>query len=202
LPALELVPLRMREKLIEPNVPIPFVYFPLHGVVSLISTLGDGTQVEVATIGNEGLIGLPLVLYANTIPFTAFIQVPGEALRMDTAVFDRLLHEGTGAWRQLLYRYSLALFNQLAQHVVCNHLHRIAQRCARWLLLTHDRVGRDEFPMTHDFLALMLGVRRASVTEVAGGLQKGGLIRYPVRVVPGRGPAGLGGARFVGVVGV
>ena len=78
LPALELVPLHLREHLIEPDVPFPFVYFPLHGVVSLISTLGDGTQVEVATIGNEGLIGLPLVLYANTIPFTAFVQVSGE----------------------------------------------------------------------------------------------------------------------------
>lgn len=191
LPALELVPLRMRERLIEPDVPIPFVYFPLHGVISLISTLGDGTQVEVATIGNEGLIGLPLVLYANTIPFTAFVQVSGEALRMDAEVFGRLLHEGTGTMNQLLYRYSQALFNQLAQHVVCNRLHRIAHRCARWLLLTHDRVGRDEFPLTHDFLALMLGVRRASVTEVAGRLQKAGLIRYRLGVIRVLDRAGL-----------
>ena len=178
LPALERIPLAMRERLIEPDVPIPWVYFPLHGVVSLISTLGNGTQVEVATIGNEGLIGLPLVLYANTIPFTAFVQVPGEALRIDATVFGRLLDEATGAVRQLLYRYTQALFNQLAQHVVCNRLHRTAQRCARWLLLTHDRVDGDEFPLTHEFLALMLGVRRASVTEVAGRLQRAGLIRY------------------------
>jgi CRP-like cAMP-binding protein len=191
LPALELVPLRTRERLIAPDVPIPCVYFPLHGVVSLISTLGDGTQVEVATIGNEGLIGLPLVLYANTIPFTAFVQVAGEALRMDAAVFGRLLHAGTEAWPQLLYRYSLALFNQLAQHVVCNRLHRIAQRCARWLLLTHDRVGRDEFPLTHEFLALMLGVRRASVTEVAGRLQQAGLIRYRLGIMRVLDRAGL-----------
>jgi CRP-like cAMP-binding protein len=178
LPALERIPLAMRERLIEPDVPIPWVYFPLHGVVSLISTLGNGTQVEVATIGNEGLIGLPLVLYANTIPFTAFVQVPGEALRIDATVFGRLLDEASGAVRQLLYRYTQALFNQLAQHVVCNRLHRTAQRCARWLLLTHDRVDGDEFPLTHEFLALMLGVRRASVTEVAGRLQRAGLIRY------------------------
>ncbi len=178
LPALEWLPLAMRERLIEPDVPIPWVYFPLHGVVSLISTLGNGAQIEVATIGNEGLIGLPLVLYANTIPFTAFVQVPGEALRIDAAVFGRLLDEETGTVRQLLYRYTQALFNQLAQHVACNRLHRIAQRSARWLLLTHDRVGRDEFPLTHEFLALMLGVRRASVTEVAGRLQRAGLIRY------------------------
>src|ERR671934_2924650 len=87
LPALELVALGMREQLIEPEVPIPFVYFPLHGVVSLVRTLGDGTQIEVVAIGNEGLIGLPLVLYTNTMPFTAFVQVPGEALRMDAEVF-------------------------------------------------------------------------------------------------------------------
>jgi CRP-like cAMP-binding protein len=191
LPALALVPLPLREHLIEPDVPFPFVYFPLHGVVSLISTLKDGTQVEVATIGNEGLIGLPLVLYANTIPFTAFVQVSGEALRMDTEVFDRLLRAGTSALPQLLYRYSQALFNQLAQHVVCNRLHRIAQRCARWLLLTHDRVGRDTFPLTHDFLALMLGVRRASVTEVAGRLQNAGLIRYRLGIMTILDRAGL-----------
>jgi CRP-like cAMP-binding protein len=183
LPALELIALHMRDVLLEPAVPIPCVYFPLHGVVSLISTLGDGTQVEVATIGNEGLVGLPLVLYANTIPFTAFVQVPGEALRIDAEVFGRLLHEGSGALHQLFYRYTQALFNQLAQHVVCNRLHRIAQRCARWLLLTHDRVGRDDFPLTHEFLALMLGVRRASVTEVAGRLQRAGLIRYRLGVI-------------------
>jgi CRP-like cAMP-binding protein len=191
LPALGLIVLSMRERLIEPNVPIPFVYFPLHGVVSLISTLEDGTQVEVATIGNEGLIGLPLLLYANTVPFTAFVQVPGEALRIEAEVFSRLLLEGTGVLSQLLYRYTQALFNQLAQHVVCNRLHRIAQRCARWLLLTHDRVGRDEFPLTHEFLALMLGVRRASVTEVAGRLQKAGLIRYRLGIIRVLDRAGL-----------
>jgi CRP-like cAMP-binding protein len=191
LPALDHVTLRMRERLIEPDVPISHIYFPLHGVVSLVSTLADGTQVEVATIGNEGLVGLPLVLYAHTIPFTAFVQVPGEALRMDAEAFGRLLEEESGALRQLLYRYTQALFNQLAQHVVCNRLHRIAQRCARWLLLTHDRVGHDEFPLTHDFLALMLGVRRASVTEVAGRLQQAGLIRYRLGIVRVLDRAGL-----------
>jgi CRP-like cAMP-binding protein len=191
LPALDHVALRMRERLVEPDVPISSVYFPLHGVVSLVSTLEDGTQVEVATIGNEGLVGLPLVLYANTIPFTAFVQVAGEALRMNAETFGRLLQEESGTLRQLLYRYAQALFNQLAQHVVCNRLHRIAQRCARWLLLTHDRVGRDEFPLTHDFLALMLGVRRASVTEVAGRLQQAGLIRYRLGIVRVLDRAGL-----------
>ena len=178
LPALEPARLDMKEILAVPNVPIRFVYFPLTGLVSLINTLADGTIVEVATIGNEGLVGLPLFLRANSIPFTAFVQVPGEALRIEAEAFGRLLREGSEEFRHLLYRYTQALFNQLAQHVVCNRLHPVEQRCAHWLLLTHDRVARDEFPPTHEFLAQMLGVRRASVTTVAGRLQQAGLIRY------------------------
>jgi CRP-like cAMP-binding protein len=178
LPLLEPVALNLRDTLIEHDVPIRHVYFPLEGVVSLISTLADGTQVEVATIGQEGMVGLPLFLRATTIPFTAFVQVPGAALRMEAAAFDRLLGEVNNDFNQLLYLYTQALFNQLGQHVVCNRLHPIVQRCARWLLMTHDRMGRDDFPLTHDFLAQMLGVRRASVTEVAGRLQQAGLIRY------------------------
>jgi CRP-like cAMP-binding protein len=195
LPALELVALNMQDTLIEPDVPIHFVYLPLHGVVSLISTLADGTKVEVATVGNEGLVGLPLFLRANSTPFTALVQVPGEALRMDAEAFGRLLGEGTGAFNHLLYRYTQALFNQLAQHVVCNRLHPVEQRCARWLLLTHDRVGQDEFPLTQEFLAQMLGVRRASATAVAGRLQQTGLIRYRGGIVLVRDRAGLEAAR-------
>jgi CRP-like cAMP-binding protein len=191
LPSLELVALNMKDMLIEHDVPIHFVYFPLHGVVSLISTLADGTMVEVATIGNEGLIGLPLFLRANSIPFTAFVQVPGEALRIEAEAFGRLLHEGTDEFSHLLYRYTQALFNQLAQHVVCNRLHPIAPRCARWLLLTHDRVGQAAFPLTHEFLAHMLGVRRASVTEVAGRLQQAGLIHYRYGIITILDRAGL-----------
>src|SRR5262249_19573083 len=120
LPALEPVALTMKDMLIEHDVPIHFVYFPLHGVVSLISTLADGTMIEVATIGNEGLVGLPLFLRANSLPFTAFVQIPGEALRIEAEAFGRLLREGSDAYNHLLYRYTQALFNQLAQHVVCN----------------------------------------------------------------------------------
>ena len=191
LPALEPARLDMKEILAAPNVPIRSVYFPLTGLVSLVSTLADGTTVEVATIGNEGLIGLPLFLHANSIPFTAFVQVPGEALRMDAEAFDRLLRAGSEEFSHLLYRYTQALFNQLAQHVVCNRLHPIAPRCARWLLLTHDRVGQAAFPLTHEFLAQMLGVRRASVTTVAGRLQQAGLIRYRRGIVRVLDRAGL-----------
>src|SRR5919109_1028694 len=171
LPALESARLDMREILAAPNVPIRFVYFPLTGLVSLINTLADGMIVEVITIGREGMVGLPLFLRAASMPLTALVQVPGEALRMDAEAFDRLLREGNEEFRHLLSRYTQALFNQLAQHVVCNRLHPVEQRCAHWLLLTHDRVARDEFPLTHQFLAQMLGVRRTSVMTIAGRLQ-------------------------------
>src|SRR5205823_10940971 len=115
LPALEPARLDMKETLAVPHVPIRFVYFPLAGLVSLISTLADSTIVEVATIGNEGLVGLPLFLRAASMPFTALVQVPGEALRIEAEAFDRLLREGSGEFNDLLYRYTQALFNQLAQ---------------------------------------------------------------------------------------
>ena len=191
LPALEPARLDMKEILAAPNVPIRFVYFPLAGLVSLINTLADGTIVEVATIGHEGLVGLPLFLRAASMPLTAIVQVPGEALCMDAEAFDHLLREGPEEFNHLLYRYTQALFNQLAQHVVCNRLHPIASRCARWLLLTHDRVGQAAFPLTHEFLAQMLGVRRASVTEVAGRLQKAGLIHYRYGIITILDRAGL-----------
>ena len=191
LPALEPARLDMKEILAVPNVPIRFVYFPLTGLVSLISTLADGMIVEVITIGREGMVGLPLFLRAASMPLTALVQVPGEALRMDAEAFDRLLREGNEEFRHLLYRYTQALFNQLAQHVVCNRLHSIAPRCARWLLLTHDRVGQAAFPLTHEFLAQMLGVRRASVTEVAGRLQQAGLIHYRYGIITILDRAGL-----------
>jgi len=176
-PVLELVALDQRQRLIAPHVPIDPVYFPLAGVVSLISTLDDGTMIEVVTIGNEGLVGLPLMLYATSIPFTALVRVPGVALRIDAAALARYVHDGTTPFSILLSRYMQALFTHIAQQVVCQQAHRIAQRCARWLLQTHDRMAQGDFVLTHECLAKMLGVRRASVTEVVGRLQQAGLLR-------------------------
>jgi CRP-like cAMP-binding protein len=178
LPELEPVALDLRQTLIARDVPIDSVYFPLAGVVSLVSTLADGTIVEVVTIGNEGLVGSPLLLRATSIPFNAMVQVPGAALRMDAAVFARRVHMGTSPFGARMSRYTQALFTHIAQHVVCNQVHLIAQRCARWLLQTHDRMAQEDFVLTHEFLAQMLGVRRASVTEVVGRLQQAGLLRY------------------------
>jgi CRP-like cAMP-binding protein len=124
------------------------------------------------------MVGLPRLLGASQMLFTALVQVPGEALRMRVADFDHAVGQLTGEFGQLLCRYTLALFNHLAQHILCNRLHTISQRCARWLLLTQDGANQAEFPLTQEFLSYMLGVRRASVTGVAGKLQQAGLIRY------------------------
>lgn len=174
---LELVPLEFRKILYDVNQPIQFVYFPLHGVVSLVTIMEDGSIAEVETVGNEGFVGLPVFSGAEQIPGQAFAQVPGDAMRMDTQVFKHQVKPETVLFN-LLQRYTQALFNQIAQSAACNRLHTIEERCCRWLLMTQDRVGLDQFSLTQEFLSQMLGVRRASVNEVATTIQKAGLIQY------------------------
>jgi CRP-like cAMP-binding protein len=176
-PHLEPVPLALREILYAPNTPISFVFFPLDGVCSLLSIDDQGEAVEVATVGNEGFVGLPVFLGATATSGQAVSQVPGRALRMGADVFRSLVTPGTPL-HDRLQRYTEALFNMVAQGAACNRLHSITQRCARWLLLTQDRVGADTFPLTHEFLAKMLGVRPASVSDAARALQSAGLISY------------------------
>jgi CRP-like cAMP-binding protein len=175
-PKLEIVPMTLRQELIEAGRPFHHVYFMLTGVTSLVSSLEDGSIIEVATVGNEGMVGLAAFLGAATLPLTAFVQVPGEALRLSTAT----LAEETrgGPLNDALRLYTQALLNQIAQSAACNRIHSIEERCARWLLMTHDRVTTDEFPLTQEFLSQMLGVRRAGVSVAAGMLQKAGLIAY------------------------
>ena len=153
------------------------VLFPETGMASLIATLEDGEQVEVGLAGREGLIGLPLV-YGNSHSLTeARVQMEGTALRMDAAALRDGM-EASPALRGLLLRYALAFQAQVTMTAACNARHAIEQRLARWLLTAHDRAGGDEFPMTHEFMAMMLGVRRPGVSLAAGALQKAGLIRY------------------------
>jgi CRP-like cAMP-binding protein len=182
---LTLQPLALRHKdtLILPHAPIGAVYFPLDAVVSVVSTLADGTTLEVGTIGNEGLVGLPRFLQGGCMPFTAFVQVPGAALKMEAEVFAHAVGEVGSDFYGVLARYAQAWCTQLGQHAVCNCAHRVVARCARWLLQTQDRVERAEFPLTQEFLAMMLGVRRTSVTDVARQLQQQGLIRYQRGVI-------------------
>jgi CRP-like cAMP-binding protein len=176
-PYLERVSLGVKDVLYEPYQPIPAMYFPETGVISMLAIMGDGKTSEVGLVGNEGVLGLPVFLGAETSPTRAFAQVPGESLRMAAAVFTEVLPRA-GTLMRRLQRYTQALFIQVSQSAACNNLHETMPRCCRWLLMTHDRVGSDEFLLTHEFLAAMLGVRRASVSAEAATLQQAGLIRY------------------------
>jgi CRP-like cAMP-binding protein len=160
----------------EADQPISHVYFVCAGIISMVSRMQEGT-VEVGTVGREGMSGLPLVLEATTMPTRAFVQVPGDALRMSADDLRQSMH-GIPALRRLLLRYALALFDQAAQHAACNRLHTLEERCARWLLMTHDRVDGDVLQLKQQFLAEMLGVHRPAVTLAAGALQRAGMIRY------------------------
>ena len=161
----------------EPNGAITHVYFPTGCIISLVTYLEDGSAVEMATIGLEGMVGLPIFLGSDTMPSRAFGQIPGDALRITAAAFKAAIKRNRPLVR-VLNRYTQALFNQVAQTTACNRVHLVEQRCARWLLQTHDRVGSDQFFLTQEFLAQMLGVRRSGVSAAAGLLQKAGLIRY------------------------
>ncbi|HEV8585149.1 MAG TPA: Crp/Fnr family transcriptional regulator [Methylomirabilota bacterium] len=177
LKALEPVSLTLRQPLYEAGDPIKFVYFPLSGVHSIVSTVADSGIVEVATVGNEGMVGIPVFLGGRSTPDEAFCHVPGSALRMRAPRFREQVRRSR-ALRAVMLRYTQAFIHQIEQHAACNRLHSVAERCASWLLMTHDRVSADEFPLTQESLAQMLGVRRATVTTAAGMLQRAGLIRY------------------------
>jgi CRP-like cAMP-binding protein len=178
-PDLEIVTLDFKKMLYKPGETIPYVYFPVSAVASVITVMENGDKVEVGTVGREGFVGLPVVFDSGEAPSSAesFAQVPGEALRMDAGVFLERLQR-VPSLHALILRYAGTFFVQVAQSTACNRLHTIDERCARWLLMTHDRVGSDHVPLTQEFLSQMLGVRRASVNAVAGLLQKSGLIRY------------------------
>jgi CRP-like cAMP-binding protein len=156
---------------------IDAVLFPEGGMVSLLATLEGGEQVEVGVVGREGLIGLPLVFGDERSLVEARVQMEGTALRIGAAAFRAAMDE-SAALRLVLHRYALAFQAQVTMTAACNARHAIEQRLARWLLIAHDRAGADEFPMTHEFMSMMLGVRRPGVSLAAGVLQKAGLIRY------------------------
>ena len=168
---------------------ISHVYFPVTGMISLVVKMTDADDVEAMTIGNEGVIGIAVILGVASSTMEALCQIPGRALKVPArAVVEEIRR--TASVNRLLLRYAEAVMVQLAQHAACNRTHSIEQRCARWLLMTRDRVASDEFPLTQQFLAEMLGVRRATVTMIAGALHKAGLIDYSrgrIRIVDGQG---------------
>jgi CRP-like cAMP-binding protein len=171
------VELKLRMVISEPEEKIVSVYFVTQGVVSMVNEPAPGEIVEFATVGHEGMVGLPVLLGASSVPSRAIVQIPGRALQMNVPAFRQAL-EKVPKLEKLLLRYTVALMNQIAQITSCNRLHEVQERCARWLLQTHDRVTSDTYPLTQEFLAQMLGVHRPTVTVAAGMLQQAGLIEY------------------------
>jgi len=183
-------PLKVRQTLHKNGDPIGEVYFPSRSVVSITNAMEDGGIVEVATVGREGLVGIGAVLGNSMAGGDAFVQVAGEpAAVMSIDAFRREM-ERRGSFNELVTRYSQAFVALLMQSVACNGLHSAQERCCRWLLMTHDRIGHDEFPLTHEFLAIMLGVRRPTVTLVMAELARAGIVshvRGHVRIVDRKG---------------
>lgn len=176
-PLLHLVDLKLKDTLQQPQQPIEHLYFPLDCVVSVVAAMKGEPVIELSTIGAEGIVGLAAFLGATSSPNEAFCQIPGQALRVELRALQEFF-VNDGALHELLHRYTQAAMVSLAQNVACNRLHTTEERCARWLAQTHDRVGRDEFLLTQEFLGQMLGVRRPTVSLNATLLQRAGLIRY------------------------
>lgn len=184
----ELVTLAHGHQAYEPRVPITDMYFPQTAVFSMVREMTDGAGIEVGTIGREGVVGGAVLSGATSMSTRCIVQIPGRAWRIPTPALraevarsladGREAADGTANLSDLLQRYGQALFEQVGQTAACNRLHPLEQRCARWLLMTHDRVDGDELALTQEFLSYMLGVRRAGVTEACGTLQRSALIRY------------------------
>jgi len=171
------VPLVFGSIIYEPAAPISDVYFPNSGIVSLLATANGHSSLEVGMVGNEGMVGLSVFMGVNSSINRAVVQGTGTSLKMKTTTFLRMCSEG-GFLPRLLQRYTHSVLAQITQSAVCNQFHAVDARLARWLLMTHDRMGDDEFQLTHDFLSNMLGVRREGVSRAAANLQKRKLIIY------------------------
>ena len=176
-PHMEQVHLSHGDSIIEPHAPIKDCYFPLNSLLSMVTTMEDGSSVECGSIGREGMSGVPVLLDAVETTMPTFVQVAGESIRVKAAVVKEVYERG-GEFRKILNRYMHTLIIVGSQSTACNRVHRIEERLARWLLMSCDGVGSDEVNITHEYLAIMLGVRRAGVSEAAAKLQEKDLIRY------------------------
>lgn len=171
---------------------IEYVYFPENCVISILSTMEDGSTVEVGVVGHEGMVGLRVLLGVKKTPHCAVVQIAGNAIRMRADQLDQDLQGVGNALRPLLLRYTQALLSQVSQSAACISQHSIRQRLARWLLAMRDRTGSNRLEVTHEIISLMLGVRRASASENLRELQDAGLIatrRGGVRIIDGEGLA-------------
>lgn len=174
-----LSPVRIRKGAViyELDEPIRHVYFVTRGLVSLVKTMKDGRMVEIGAIGTDGITGINAMFDVDTALFETIMQIPGEALKISIAELRRAMDEDRQL-HDLMEGYVHVILAQIAQTAACNRLHSTKERCCRWLLACHDSAGADEFQLTQEFLAMMLGVRRVSVTIAASGLQKAGYIKY------------------------
>jgi len=177
LPKLKTVNLVFGQLLYESGDAIKYVYFPNDSIISLISELSETSWLEVGMVGNEGMAGLAVFMGVGLSPTRALVQGSGTAMRMSSA-FARTEANRLGSLHRLLHRYSHSLLAQVSQSSACNRFHLVNARLARWLLMTNDRLGAEEFPLTQEFLSHMLGVRREGVSKAAGALQAAKLIRY------------------------
>lgn len=176
-PHLERVNLPLQQVLYKAGEPITHVYFLNQAIASLVCIQEDGSTVEAGVVSNDGMVGLPVIWGGNSTTTTAFIQVANDGMRMKAEHLIAEFKRG-GELQSLLLRYTQALFTQVTQTAACNRLHTIEERLARWLLIVSDRVQSDRFPRTQEFIAQMLGCRRAGVTVAAGILSRAGMISY------------------------
>lgn len=177
LPQLSVVRMDFKQVIFERDSLMEYVYFPGGSVLSILSYMHNGTAVEVATVGNEGFAGIELLIGGELASNTTICQVAGDSYRMAASAFKEAV-AGDTPLRRIAQRYLQSHLSQISQSVACNRLHTIEERFARWVLMTHDRVGRNTFHLTHEFLADMLGVHRPSVSLVAGAFQQAGMIKY------------------------
>ncbi|MGA9995856.1 MAG: Crp/Fnr family transcriptional regulator [Pyrinomonadaceae bacterium] len=177
LPHLKVVPLKPDEVIYDSEAVVTRIYFPVSGVISLVKATAKGSTVEVGVVGNEGMVGTPVLLGGRKSLYQAVVQSTGEAFVIDA---KRMIgeFENCGKLQSILHRYLLGWLTQVTQSVVCNRFHTAEKRFCRWLLMIHDRVGADEFALTQKTIARMLGIRRAGVSEISSKLMRKGLIRY------------------------
>lgn len=176
-PHLEFADLALGEVLYEPGEPLVHAYFPTNSIVSLLYVMEDGASAEIAIVGNDGVLGVPLFMGGLSTPSRAVVQSAGRAFRFKAQWLDREFSR-FGPFLHLMLRYTQALITQMAQTAVCNRHHSVDKQLCRWLLLSLDRLPSSDLAMTQDLIANMLGVRREGVTAAAGSLQKAGLIKY------------------------
>lgn len=176
-PHLELIPTPIDFKLYERDKPLRYAYFPCSGEHSILATTRDGTAAEVGTVGYEGFSTVDLLMEAETASETTVCQIAGETLRMPSDKFKSLAAEHK-TLRRITLRYLQAYLSMVSQSVACNALHTLEQRFARWMLMSHDRVHGDEFHLTQEYIAMMLGTHRPSISLIAGTFQRAGILQY------------------------